>query len=186
MMTKQDTAQILAVLSAGFPQVAVSKETARVYHEVLLDLDPGTVQQAVARILKTAEWFPPAALIRRTAMELNGSLAESSHSAWAQVLDAVRDHGYTRFPSFGSPLLSEAVRRIGWRTICHSEKPEIVKAQFGKVYDELRQEHDNAVLTGDPLKELSSETVRSVEARKAAAAQDSVVGKDPMEAQEEE
>jgi hypothetical protein len=167
MMSKQDTAQVLAVLSAGFPHVTVTKETARVYHEVLVDLEPSDVMEAITRLLKTAEWFPPAALIRRTTMEVRGVLARSSHTAWGEVLQAVRDHGYLRFPSFGDPLLTEAVRLIGWRTICYSDKPEVVKSQFGKVYDELKEAHDQAILVGESRKELPNEKVRAVEAHQA-------------------
>lgn len=171
MMSKQNTAQVLAVLSAGFPHVTVTKETARVYHEVLMDLEPADVMEAVTRLLKTAEWFPPAALIRRSTMEVRGVLAQSSHSAWGQVLEAVREHGFLRFPSFGDPLLTEAVRMIGWRTICYSEKPEVIKSQFGKVYDELKEAHDQAILVGEPRKELPNEKIRAVEAHQSVEAQ---------------
>lgn len=167
MMSKQNTAQVLAVLSAGFPHVTVTKETARVYHEVLVDLDPEDVMKAITRLMKTSEWFPPAALIRRTTMEVRGVLAQSSHSAWGEVLTAVREHGFLRFPSFSDPLLTEAVRLVGWRTICYSDKPEVIKSQFGKVYDELKESHDQAILVGEVRKELANEKIRAVETEHA-------------------
>lgn len=164
MMNKQDTASVLAVLSSGFPNVKLTKETAMVYHEVLVDLEPKDVMIAVGRLLKTAEWFPPAALIRRTTMELTGCLAKSASHAWGEVSEGIRIHGYYQCPPFESKLVQEAVRRIGWRTICYSDKPEFIRSQFVKVYDELREIHDLSVLVGETSKELSSEKVKAIEA----------------------
>jgi hypothetical protein len=164
MMSKQDTAQILAVLSAGFPNVTVSKETARVYHEVLGDLEPRDVAEAVSQLLRMSEWFPSAATIRRQALELYGGLAIPTAVAWGLVTKSVVEHGYMKGLQVSDPLIVEAVRMIGWSQVCHSDKPDGIRYQFSKVYDELRKEHDNKIVLGSKAKELDSERSKAIEA----------------------
>jgi hypothetical protein len=164
MMDKAGTASVLAVLSAGFPHVQVSKETARVYHEVLQDLELSEVMKAVRQLLMVSEWFPSAAQIRRTTLELGGRLALSSAEAWGLVMQQVADRGYSRGLNVDDQLVSKAVKTVGWFSICMSDRPDIVRSQFVKVYEELKRQHDTQVLTGGGY-----EKVRAVEAQQAIA-----------------
>ena len=151
MMNKQEVAQILAVLSAGFPNAQVTKETARVYFEVLSDLDAPQVSQAIGVLLRTSEWFPSAATIRKTTMELSGRLAPSSGDAWGAVVAEVSKSGLDGGCHIDDPVIKATVRAIGWRAICLSERQDVIRGQFVKMYEEMKRKADTQVLAGGLL-----------------------------------
>lgn len=146
-MNRQETAGLIAVLCAAFPQVTVSRETMRVYHEVLHDLDHEQTKQAVREILLTAEWFPPPAVIRRKVAERAGLLAPSPSDAWAEVMAQVRLHGTRGNPVFSHPAIDTTVKALGWWNICMSEMPDTIRAHFLKGYEAHRQAMDTRVIT---------------------------------------
>jgi len=71
-------------------------------------------------------------------------------SAWIEVLEQARKVGYGRRtvfhngesvllpgPVFSHPLIEKAVESVGWKNICHSDEPTIVRAQFLKTLNNL-------------------------------------------------
>lgn len=147
-MNRTDTAQILAVLSAAFPHISVTRETAEVYHEALADLDPVDCRDAVREILLTVERWPAPATIRRRVAERAGILAPLPLDAWGQVISAAGSIGVYGDPQFTHSAIDRCVRSIGWRNVCLSENPDALRAQFLRAYDSERLRADTEALTG--------------------------------------
>jgi hypothetical protein len=90
-------------------------------------------------------FFPaPSDLRRLTAVN---AVAPSliPEAAWAEVMAQARKVGYgprsifhngeskpLPGPAFSHPLIERAVGSVGWKNICHSDEPTIVRAQFLK------------------------------------------------------
>lgn len=146
-MNRTDTAQILAVLSAAFPHVGVSRETAEVYHDVLGDLDADACRAAVRELLMTAERWPAPATIRRRVAEHAGVLAPEPGAAWGEVTRQAAAVGLYGDPVFSHPAVQAAVRAIGWRQLCLSENQDTLRAHFFRAYEPERVQADTRTIT---------------------------------------
>lgn len=158
-MERSDTAQVLAVLSAAFPHVLVSRETAEVYHEALHDLDAEAARAAVRELLLTADRWPAPATIRRKIAERAGVLAPTAGVAWGEVMGEARTVGLHGSPVWSHPAVAAAVASIGWRSICLSENPDTLRAHFLKGYEAERERCDTRTLV-DSLHGLDAGMVR--------------------------
>lgn len=145
-MNREQTAQIIAVLCAAFPQVPVSRETVEVYHDSLQDLDPQAARSAVREILLTAERFPPPAQIRRRVAERAGLLAPAPMDAWGEVMRAVTLYGVREKPTFTHPAITQVVDSLSWWNICMSENTDTVRAHFLKAYEIERTRCDTRTI----------------------------------------
>lgn len=146
-MKREETAGLIAVLSAAFPHVTVTKETMTVYHEALQDLDHLSAKEAVRDILLTAEWFPPPATIRRKVAERAGVLAPTPAEAWLEVMRQIEREGLRGSPVFSHPAIETVVKSLGWWNICMSDMPDTIRAHFLKSYETARTAMDTATLT---------------------------------------
>ena len=90
-MTKTEVAALLAVCSAAFPHVSVTKETAAVYAEMLADLEYRAALAAVKRLIATSQYFPSVAAIRETTVTLTAPAIPSNAAAWAEVMLKIRE-----------------------------------------------------------------------------------------------
>lgn len=157
-MTREETASIIAVLCAAFPQVPVTRETIEVYHGVISDLDLASVRRAVESILVTSDRFPPPAQIRRRVADHRGLLAPSAATAWSEVTSRISDHGVRQYPTFSSPAIQSAVDKIGWREICMSTSVDVIYSHFRRAYEQEQARHDEDVVAIGTLSELCSAT----------------------------
>lgn len=146
-MNREQTASIVAVLCAAFPQVPVTRETIEVYHSVLGDLDGDATQAAVRELLLTVERFPPPATIRRKVAERAGVLAPAASEAWGEVLAQARERGARQRPTFSHPAIEKVAHDIGWWEICMSTSPDTVRAHFLRAYEVERTNADTRTIT---------------------------------------
>ena len=83
-------------------------------------------------------------------------------SAWIEVTEQARKVGYGRRtvfhngesvllpgPVFSHPLIEKAVESVGWKNICHSDEPTIVRAQFLKTLNNFIDSEVERVQIGD-------------------------------------
>lgn len=126
-------------------------ERAAVYAEMLSDLDPGDVAEAVRVCCQTGGRFLP------TISELRSVVAESRCSlpdadvAWGEVLRAIRRVGRYRIPSWSSQAVADAVEAIGWQALCDTANQDVTRAHFARAYTSTRRRAIEAEQTGQPL-----------------------------------
>jgi hypothetical protein len=87
--------------------------------------------------VETQKWPPSIAEVRTMCSEIaNGKVLEWS-DAWQEVIKAIAKYGCD-YPEEAldsmSPITQTAVEKIGWRAICLSENPDIIRAQFRQVF----------------------------------------------------
>lgn len=126
---------------AHFPELKISKEKSTLMFEFLSDLSPAQFTAAIKRFCLThKEIYPNTNLIaylREYALADKLSFV-SSGEAWELVLDEIRKRcGAYGEPKIGNPLVQRAVECVGWKDICLSEKPDVVRAHFVKIYENL-------------------------------------------------
>lgn len=145
-MTKKETAQMLALLSATYPRFNLAQDELALtaWHEMLQDLPGNVVAVAVKRMISTLK-FPP------TIADIRGAVAEatkdasgtlSAGDAWHKVRKAVSNYGFYR-PDEARAFLGDdiwhAVEMVGgWSELCVGENSDtIISAQFERRYNAM-------------------------------------------------
>jgi len=147
-VTKREFLTIMGLLSAG-TRTEVSESTTEAYWEMLQDLDGGLTLLAAKKLLasEAKPFFPAIGAIRRAVAEISSPDGLTPGDAWGFVKKAITRFGYYREEealNWVPPLVARAIRNIGWQDICMSEEPEIVRAQFMRVFAQ-RQEAEREV-----------------------------------------
>jgi len=145
-MTKTETAKVCAILGMAFPTLKWTKDSITMWHEMLKDLDGNEVFRAAEGWVATEEWNPTIAGIRRKVAEAQGILSPSAIEAWSEVQYAIQSHGHSSQPDWSNSAVRSAVGAIGYRTLCFSESPEILRAHFLKAYEQYKKDRDSEVV----------------------------------------
>lgn len=139
-MTKGEVAKLLVVLAASYPKFEVDDLKVQVWYEMLGDLDYDVANIAIKKIIMLNTFPPAIAEVRKAAIEISSPRGLTAAEAWGEVIRAIRDYGYYREKeamASMSPITAQVVRYMGWREICLSEEPEILRAHFLKMYDQV-------------------------------------------------
>lgn len=139
-MTKGEVAKLLVVLAASYPKFEVDDVKVQVWYEMLGDLDYAVASMAVKKIIMQNTFPPAIAEVRKAAIEISSPMGLTAAEAWGEVIKAIRNYGYYRekeVMASMSPITAQVVRYMGWREICLSEEPEILRAHFLKMYDQV-------------------------------------------------
>ena len=146
-MNPREAASLVAIISAAYPQWPASRETVAVYADALADLDYDDVLDAVREIVLTEDRWPTVATIRRRTASRAGLLAPDPSEAWAEIRRLTSAGISTTVDAFSHPAISETVSSIGWWDLSHSTNPETIRAQFLRLYADVRTRLDVEVLS---------------------------------------
>lgn len=141
-MTRKETVKLLAFLTAAMPHAKIGEGTAEAWHLLLGDLDFAVAQAAASRVLQehTGAWLPAPALIRQSASALAAPRVPDPDEAWAQVMAAMRRHGWmdpTAAYAEMDPPVAAVVRGLGWRALCEGAT-DVTRGQFRVAYATAR------------------------------------------------
>lgn len=150
-MSPADAAELVAILTAAFPNNRITERTAQVYENMLADLDREAAHKAVSRLICTQKWMPTVAEIRTAAVECEHGARRLGSEAWGDVNMAVRRFGRYESPEFDDPLVSECVRQLGWLSICNSDNEVSLRARFIELYEGLATRARTNLVAGKSL-----------------------------------
>ncbi len=154
-MTKAETAKILAVLAAAYPRFAVDELKLTVWHEMLGDIDYPLLAMAIKHCILQQTFAPSIAEVRSEAVKLMYPHRKGAADAWVEVAAAVEKYGTYQcgFAAGMSPLLKRVVDVLGWQNICLTTKPDIMRSQFMKIYEEMYDQEAKDLLLPADLKQ---------------------------------
>lgn len=159
-MTRKEMAQLLAVLAASYPRFEVDDLKARVWHEMLGDLDYAVASMAIKKIIMQNTFAPAIAEVRKAAMEIVNPEQVTGSEAWGEVTRAIRNYGYYREAealASMSPTTARVVRHMGWRDICVSEEPTgVLRGQFLRMYGQVADREQEQQLLPAGMREQIS------------------------------
>lgn len=140
-MTKAEVAKLLAFITATYPNVDIRDGTVEAWHELLGDLPWEVALAATKKVLAEQEipCLPAVGKIRQAAAQISLPWLLAPAEAWAMVSRTVSKYGFYRKEQALATLPQEvrqAVECVGWENLCHSEEPEIIRAQFLRVYEQ--------------------------------------------------
>lgn len=139
-MSPSQAAELVAILSAAFPNEKWTEQTCEVYEQMLLDLDVQLAMRAVQVLVCTSRFVPTIAEIRAAAADVAVGERRTGVDAWGDVVAAIRRVGSYGVPEFSDPLTARAVRALGWRNLCLGDSSEASdRARFCEVYEGFSQ-----------------------------------------------
>jgi hypothetical protein len=155
-MKKTETIKILGVIAAAYPNMKeITEIQINVWHESLKDLEAKPVQIAVQQYILEGTFPPSVAEIRKRAIAITKPELPDATTAYGEVQQAIKKFGYYR-ESEAMETLSPAARRtakaMGWREMCHSEKPDVTRGQFLKMYETVLKREQTAALLPEGMK----------------------------------
>lgn len=137
----EDVAQIVAVVSAAYPNFNPSENTVEVYYQTLKDIDADLLKAATLQAVSEPgrKFAPSVGEIRGTVIEIRKTANNipDSYQAWMEVKKAMVEVGSYRKPEFSSSVIAEAVQAMGWKNLCLSENEIADRAHFTKAYEQL-------------------------------------------------
>lgn len=154
-MKKTEIVQLLVVINAAFPNMQVNEVMVDLWHELLGDIDFNLAKAAVKKILLESPYPPTIADIRKQVAEITTPKQIDPAEAWGEVERAIRYYGsYMEEEALASmsPAVARVVKYIGWREICLSEEPGVLRGQFLKMYQQLQERERKEALLPESLK----------------------------------
>ena len=162
-MKESEASQVVAVIAAAYPNARLSERTCQVYETMLADLEFGTAQRALARLLATAKFPPTIAEIRSTAVEMTRGPRRTGIEAWGDVVAAAetcRPKGPGFTPTFEDSDVAAVVKSLGWHQLCFGDESAEAsnRARFVEAYDIVSRQRWSEAVTGDSARALSDRT----------------------------
>lgn len=144
-MTPADANDLIKRLLGAYPTQRQRMSVADIgamtvsYTAGLSDLSFDVARAAVDRSIKTSEWIPTIALIRKEAGEVQGGSRRSGSEAWGDVMRAISRFGSHRTPAFVDPQVNEVVGIVTWRQICEADGRTLASCRrtFIDTYDAI-------------------------------------------------
>lgn len=161
-MNHLQSSELFAVLVSLWPNNRANEATARLYGEALADIEYEAARRAVARLARTAKWFPTVAEIREQATDLEHGAPRMGLEAWGDVVAEIRHTGSYGTPRFDDPIVAECVKAMGsWRDICLSTSDTADRARFIELYDGISRRNRTDAVAGAKLA-LPAKTTRNI------------------------
>lgn len=149
-MKKTEVIKLLAVISAAYPNMkTVEDSMVEIWLDCLKDIDTETALKIAKKHILESPFPPTIADIRKQNVEVTTERLDATQ-AWGEVMKAIKNFGlYREHEAIKSmsPLTGKTIKYMGWRDICMSEKPDVVRGQFLKMYETMEgREYKNNLL----------------------------------------
>lgn len=157
-MDYKDFSKIMAFISAAIDR-DIKRATLDAYFSMLKDLPADLVMAAARKVIASDEYptLPTVGKLRKAAQELCHIGKLSAPEAWGEALKAVRRHGYCGEAEAMKELpenIAAVVEMMGWQEICHSEKADVLRAQFMRMYDAVEVRKKEIELLPEDVRQL--------------------------------
>ncbi|SCG82697.1 hypothetical protein DW1_1124 [Proteiniborus sp. DW1] len=158
-MTKPEVIKLLAMLAAAYPNMKeVNEVQINLWYDCLKDIDTKVALAAIKKHILESTFPPSIAEIRKQVMEVATPANEKldGASGWGEVIKAIKEYGYYREKEAlesMTPVTRKVVKYMGWQEICHSEKPDVVRGQFLKMYETVAEREKQDRLLPETFRE---------------------------------
>ncbi|MGJ0847450.1 replicative helicase loader/inhibitor [Tissierella praeacuta] len=171
-MKKSEVIKLLGMISGAYPNMKeITDLTVGIWYDCLKDMDTQVALLAIKKHILESPFPPSVSDIRKQLSEVTTPENErlDGASGWGEVIKAIQKYGsYNEIEALQSmsPTTRKVVKYMSWREICHSEKPDVVRGQFLKMYEIVGERERQSRLL--PL-DFKEEITQIAESRKAIA-----------------
>lgn len=161
-MNRDEFTKFYKYITAVTTDTNPSPERMQVYFDALGDLPFDIAMLSARKVIATLEnpFLPMPAVFRGVAAEITNPAIPTAGEAYEEVLRAIRNFGgYREKEALESlsPLTLKATKAVGWKSLCYSEEPDIIRAQFRKAYESLEKRERTDAKVPERLKMLTDE-----------------------------
>lgn len=139
---------------------------------MLGDLDYKLCETALMELFATHTYPPQISEIREKCAEYTVPHLKDQGEAWGEVQKAISQYGYYRqeeaLESL-TPIVREAVKRLGFREICLDENQDAVRAHFFKIYSALAERKSNDAKLPPGILEAKNKYIAQITAQENTA-----------------
>jgi hypothetical protein len=158
-MNQEEFRKFFKYISSVTTDTNPSPERTQVYFDTLNDLPFDVAMIAARKVIATLEnpFLPMPAVFRGMALQVTGQTVQAAPDAYADVLKAIRHFGsYRETEALESlpPLTRKAAEAIGWKGLCLSEEPDVIRGQFRMAYEALEKREVVDARTPQKLKDV--------------------------------
>lgn len=163
-MTRDEFVKFISAIKAYYQgdDLFKTKEAMELWYAELKDLDYQIAVGALRRHVQSSPYIPKISDVRQSVADIVTN-DEGWSKGYADMMMAVRRFGYMQerlaLDSM-DPLTRETTRRIGWRQICESENPEVIRGQFRMIYDQVASTGRESVTLSDDVQQIGNEEIR--------------------------
>ncbi len=141
-MTKKDFKVIADAIKAAYPRYKLfaDENSMSVWYEMLKNISYKECSDALKQHMLTSPYPPSIADITKNATQ--GSGLKTWSEAWNDVLRSIRHYGSSREREALNSLdkvTRQAAQSIGYRDICMSENPDVIRGQFRSAYEQIQE-----------------------------------------------
>ena len=147
-MKPSETAKLLAVISAAYPEkFRVDDMKVQLWHSLLKDLSYEVCNIAVQKHILESPFVPAISDIRKAAVSIMTPEEEKmdAGAAWGEIMKAIKTYGIYRpeeaFQNL-SPRTAKVAQYMGWQEICMSENMGVLRGQFMRIFDSMAVRED--------------------------------------------
>jgi len=130
-VTVDQAQKLVSLLLAAYPEVQPREETFATYVRCIVDLDEAATEEAIEKLISVSTKMPTIAAIRRRVIEEEFELPTAAE-AWVAINDTTRKEELHELAKKARELLG------GSWAIRTSNNPTVTRAQYFKVFEELR------------------------------------------------
>ena len=141
-MTKKEFALLASALKTFYPreQLLPNTQAMELWFNMLGDIPYQVAEAALQKWVATNKFSPTIADFRELSTSIQHGDLPDWGDAWQKVREAVQRYGWYRQEEAMASLddiTRECVKRIGFERLCHSEEPELERANFRMVFETL-------------------------------------------------
>jgi hypothetical protein len=160
-MTVAEVAKMLTLMASAWPTFEPSDDKVRLWHELFCDIPYKVAMTAVKKLMLSSKFPPTIAELRKEVLAVTIPAEDriTPAEAWGMVVHAIRDYGsYREVDALASlpEVVARVVRYIGWRELCLCDEPDIIRAQFMRMFDQVAaKERDRKLLPSGLQEQIS-------------------------------
>ena len=167
-MNRKEFAIFACALKTYFPKEPIlpNEQALDLWYNQLKDLPYDIAQVALNKWVATNKWSPSIAEIRETCARMSQNMPVEWSEAWEKVLKAIRKYGmYQEQEALFSfdDLTREAVKRLGFKSICLSDNIAADRANFRMIYEQLAERQRKDAQLPPSLKRLMETETKKLE-----------------------
>lgn len=156
-MTKKEFATFAMALKTFYPRenLLPNDKAMELWFKQLEDIPMDVAEIGLQKWVSLNKWSPSIADIREMASSVSHGEQADWGDAWLEVQKAIRYFGSYRVDEALeslSPLARKATERIGFKNMCMSENPEVSRANFRMVYEQLAEREKKDAQLPESLK----------------------------------
>ena len=157
-MDFREFTKIMAFISAAIDK-PIARATIDAYYEMLKDMPADLALASAKKVIGSDEYpvLPTIGKIRKAAQDLCQMDRLSAPEAWGLVLKAVHRYGYYGEAEAMASLpdnVGAVAQMMGWGEICHSDKPDVLRAQFMRMYETVEVRQQERDMLPDDVKKV--------------------------------